>query len=634
MNNKGISYRLNWTITSIAVLIIAAIVFFNHRFSDQVLMEKIEEGAVHQSNLIVSKISRITIGTEEIARNLSYMVRYYHQHKDLDLFLNQVVASNKVLEGIQVELVNDRQKRVSRFSTSHPGDSICFSSVLSDDDFTRNLTENRNVPANGSWSDPFYCHNDTSNLFVSYRMPVYDPDTKEFEGMISCVVSLDKINKMLSSIKIGQEGYAYIIDQSGWLITHPNKKWILKRNLFDASSPIKSSYIQEIELKIKSRGRGAGSGLSEYFNHQKSWFFHAPLSNSNWTLMIIIPEKELFLAHNLNLYKTLAISALGVWILFLLNMIIFKRVLDPLARVTNAIYGFTSVSHKRGKTKDEIKMLVQSLEDWQIKYGRLVREQLKTAKEKQKFENDLKSARDIQQNIIPAGYPAFPGHPEIDLYAVLKPAESIGGDLYDYYFIDRDHLLIAIGDVSGKGIPASLFMAIASTLIKSNSNLLSPHKIIEKVNNELGERNPNQYFVTLFVGILNVRTGIMDYCNAAHNYPFILHPDGTIHTLSKSHGIPLGIYKNKTYLSDFVQLQYGDMMLLYTDGIINSRNSKGTHYGTEKLKEEIQKMNNLDAREVVTRLMKGIDIHEGGCPQSDDISMVVLRSINKEKDQV
>lgn len=633
MNNKGISYRLNWTITTIAILIIAAIVFINHRFSDQVLMEKIEEGAIHQSNLVVSKISRITVSTEEITRNLSYMVRYYYQNKDLDVFLKQVLASNTVLEGIQVELQDDLQNRIKRFSTTSRGDSICFPSKEFDADYLHDLKDYKTLTGNGEWSDPFYCPNDPSNLLVSYSMPVYDTGTKEIEGWVSCVVSLHKINKMLSGIKIGKEGYAYLIDQSGWIITHPNEKWVLKRNLFDPSSPIKSDYFHEIELKIRNRGRGAGFGLSEYFNNQESWFFHAPLTNTNWTLMIIIPEKELFMAHDLNLYKTLMVSALGVLLLFLMNMIIFKRVLDPLARVTNAIYGFTSAPGKRGKTKDEIKMLVQSLEDWQIKYGRLVREQLKTAKEKQKFEDDLKSAHEIQQNIIPAGYPAFPDHPEIDLYAVLKPAESIGGDLYDYYFIDQDHLLIAIGDVSGKGIPASLFMAIASTLIKSNSSLKSPHEIIEKVNNDLGERNPNQYFVTLFIGILNVKTGVMDYCNAAHNYPFILHPDGTIRTLSKSHGIPLGIYKNKTYKSTTIELQKDDLMLLYTDGIINSRNSKGAHYGTDKLMGETQKMNNLDAREVVTRLLKSVEMYEGGNSQSDDISMVALRYVYKEKDQ-
>jgi len=268
-----------------------------------------------------------------------------------------------------------------------------------------------------------------------------------------------------------------------------------------------------------------------------------------------------------------------------------------------------------------------------VKYGRLIFEQSKTAKEKEKFYKDLKSAHEIQQNIIPSGYPAFKDHPEIDIYAVLKPAELIGGDLYDYYFIDEEHMLIAIGDVSGKGIPASLFMAIASTLIKSNSTILSSHEIIEKVNNELGDRNPNQYFITLFIGVLNVRTGILNYCNAAHNYPFILHADGTIRTLSKSHGIPLGIYKDRNYMSSTIELNEGDLLLLYTDGIINSRVKKGTCYSLEKIKDNLQGMNELTTKEVVDKLLKGIENYEAQHPQSDDISIVAMRYIYKTKNQ-
>jgi len=633
MNNKGISFRLNWTITSIAILIIASIGYINHLFTDQVLMEKIEEGAIHQSNLVVSKISRITIGTEEITRNVSYLAMYYHKNKELNLFLKQVLSSNKVLESIQIELLDDDQKDVLRFSSNKLSEDVCMPRQPINEEYIKNLQSGKLVPSEGAWSDPFYCQNDTANLFVSYMMPIYYPETKDIAGLVSCEVSLRKMRQMLSEIKIGKKGYAYIIDGSGWLITHPNEKWILKKNFFDMSSPIKSNDIKKIELKIKNSERGAGYGASDYMNYQKCWFYYAPLSNSNWTLIIVIPEKELFMEHDMNLYKTLFVFVLGILILFLLNMIIFKRVLDPLARVTSAIQSFTSVPGKGSKTKDEIEMLAQSLEDWQIKYGRLLKEQLKSAKEKQKFENDLKSAHEIQQNIIPTGYPAFADHPEIDIYAVLKPAESIGGDLYDYYFIDNDHLLIAIGDVSGKGIPASLFMAIASTLIKSNSNILSSHEIIEKVNNELGDRNPNQYFVTLFIGVLNINTGVMDYCNAAHNYPYILHSDGTLRTLSKSHGIPLGIYKNKTYKSNTIELEQGDLILLYTDGIINSRNPKGTHFGIENLKNSVEGMNNKSAREVVTSLLESIAKYEAESVQSDDISMLALRYLYKTKNQ-
>lgn len=625
MNNKGISYRLNSTITSIAIIIIAILGFINLRFSDQLLRSKIEEGAIHQSNLVISKISRITVGTEEITRNIAYHTLYFYQHQDVDKLLNQVLSTNKILESIQVELLDNAQHDVLRYSAVRQNDSVCKPGIFVDDEYIQNLKQGHIVPEEGVWSDPYFCHNDTANPYVSYRYPIHKPGSNDIVGIVSSEISLRKIKQMLSEIKLGEEGFAYIIDRAGWFITHPYDKWILKRNFFEQSSPLKNANLKDYEFQIRRGKRGIGNGISEYLNYRKCWFFYAPLSNSNWTVIIVIPEEELFRERNVYLYKIITVSVIGIILLFLLNMIIFKRVLDPLARVTNAIHGFTSVPGKGRKAKNEIVLLAQSLEDWQVKYGRLMREKMKTAQEKRKFENDLKSAQEIQQNIIPSGYPAFKDHPEIDIFAILKPAETIGGDLYDYYFIDEEHLLIAIGDVSGKGIPASLFMAIASTLIKNNATVLSSHEIVENVNNELGDRNPNQYFLTLFIGVLNIKTGVMDYCNAAHNYPFILHADGTIRTLSKSHGIPLGIYRNKIYKSNTIDLSKGDLMVLYTDGIINSRDKNGTLYGTEKLKDNLLTMNDYSSKEVVERLMGSIRNYEAEHPQSDDISIVALR---------
>lgn len=632
MNNRGISFRLNSTITSVAILIIAAIVYINYHFSNRILKDKIEEGAINQSNLVISKIARITIGTAEIARNVSYQALYYYQNKDLNFFLKQVKESNTILESIDIELLDQQKKQLLRFSSGKNDPYTCRPNSLTTEQRIQKLVSSHLASGQGAWSEAYFCGNDTTNLFVSYQVPVYFPDST-LAGMVSCDISLRKMKQMLSAIKIGEEGYAFIIDQSGNFITHPRDEWILKKNFFDASSPILSADIKEIEGKIKNNGRGAEHGILEYLNGQHCWFYHAPLPNSNWTVIIVIPEKELFREIEVNFYMIIYVSILGILILFLMNMLIFKRVLDPLARIANAIKGFSSTKGDERKSKDEIKMLTESLEDWQAKYGILISEQSKTAKERLKYEKDLKSAHDIQQNIIPSGYPAFPEHPEIDLFAVLKPAESIGGDLYDYYFIDDSHLLVAIGDVSGKGIPASLFMAIASTLIKNNSNIQSSREIIEKVNNDLGDRNPNQYFLTLFIGILDLSSGTMDYCNAAHNYPYLLHTDGTIQTLSKSHGIPLGIYKNKTYKSNTIQLHPGDLILLYTDGVINSRNSAGTHYGIEKLKSNIQDMIHLTAQEVVTGLLQSIVIYEGESHQSDDISLVALKYLSPIKSQ-
>ena len=632
MKQRGISFLLNLNITTVAIVIIAAIVYINYHFSKEVLVKKIEDGAVNQSNLVISKIARITVGTEEIAKNVSAQALYYYKNNDLNVFLQQVLKSNDIIESIHIELIDAKQQHLLKFSSNKRGRFICNPDSLAAEKFVFNLHVGNIKLTQGIWSKPFFCRYDTTHLLVSYKMPIYYPDSENIAGVVSCEVSLSMMQKMLSSIQIGDHGYAFILDQTGDFISHPQKDWVIKRNLFKKSAKFFKEY-QKIESDIKKGRRGAGLGKSEYLNNVAAWFYHAPISNSGWSVIIVIPEKELFSEIDGIFQKIILVSVVGILILFLVNFFVFRKMLDPLVRITHAIQRFSSSPGKEQKSKNEIKMLAESLEDWQEKYGLLIKNQSKTASDKIKFDKDLKSAQEIQLNIVPSGKPAFPEYPEIDLYAVLKPAETIGGDLYDYFFIDKNHLLVAIGDVSGKGIPASLFMAIASTLIKTHAKILSSKDIIRRVNNELSDRNSNQYFVTLFLGILDIRSGLLDYCNAAHNFPYILHADGTLHKLSKSHGLPLGIYKDKKYKSSSIELQLNDMLILYTDGVINSRDTNKKHYGTDRLEMNIQNLTDLTSEEAIERLVKSIVIFEGQGNQADDISLLALKYLNKTEDQ-
>lgn len=619
---------MNSHITTIAIVIIATIVYLNYHLSNKILIQKIEDGAVNQSNLVISSIARITVGTEEIARNVSYQTLYYYKNNDLDFFLQQVLKSNTMIESIHVSIFDKQNSTLLKFSSGKCDQANCFPDSLEVEDYSKIFLSEPELN-HGIWSKPYYCKADTTELIVSYRMPVYFPDRKELAGVASFEISLQKIGQMLSEIAIGQNGYAFIVDKFGNYITHPQREWILKRNLYSGSFSIFTDKNIDIQTELKEGRRGAALGVSPYLNNEKSWYYYAPLPNSDWAVIIVIPEEELFSDIHVIFRNIILISVLGILLLFVLNMYVFRKMLDPLVRVTHAIQRFTSIPGKDKKSGNEIKMLAESLEDWQVKYGVLIKNQSKTASEKLKIEKDLRTAQEIQLNMVPSGNPDFADYPEIDLYAVLKPAEIIGGDLYDYFFIGKNHLLIAIGDVSGKGIPASLFMAIASTLIKTNAKILSSKDIVTRVNKELCERNSNQYFVTLFLGILDVRHGVLDYCNAAHNYPYILHADGTLKTLSKSHGLPLGIYNDKSYSSSTVELHTGDTMILYTDGVINSKDIHNHHYGTEKLEANIQNLNDLSAEEVVNRLWKSINIYEGENHQADDISLMALKYLRK-----
>ncbi|MBL7969165.1 MAG: SpoIIE family protein phosphatase [Prolixibacteraceae bacterium] len=626
MSQKGISFRLNSHVTAFAVIIISAVVYINYHFSNKMLIDKIEEGAINQSNLVISKISRITVGTEEIARNVSYQALYYYKHNDLELFLKQVVKSNPVLESIHIELLNEEN---TTFSVCHFSEN-CENRCKSMEGVFPDSLVLLDQPV---WSKPFYCGKDQSHLYATFRIPFYYPESKEIAGLVFCEISLQKMSQMLSSIKIGEKGYSFIVDKEGNFITHPNENWVLTKNLYTNPPLILYSKTPDFESKIKNGKVGSGYGVSEYLNNRKAWFYFAPLLNSKWTAIIVIPEDELFRKIDLIFQKIILVSGLGILLLFIMNMLIFRRILTPLAQITYAIQRFSTLHGKEQKSKDEIKMLTDSFNDWQAKYGSLIKEKNRTELEKQKFENDLKSAREIQLSIIPSGKPAFIDHPEIDLFATLKPAETVGGDLYDYFFVDENHLLIAIGDVSGKGIPASLFMAVVSTLLKSNAKILSAKDVVSQINSELSVKNVNQYFVTLFVGILDVRSGIMDYCNAAHNYPYIVHPGGDVHTLSKSHGLPLGIYKNKAYKNSSIELRPNDVLLLYTDGVINSMDSNNQHYGIEKLEKNLPNLTDLSSEDVVNRLIKSISIYEGESKQADDITLMALKYLPKTKNQ-
>ncbi len=633
MKQRGISFLLNSQITTIAIVIIASIVYINYHFSKEVLVRRIEDGAVNRSNMVISKISRITVSTEEIAKNVSAQALYYYKNNDLDAFLQQVLKSNDIIESIHVELIGKDQKHFLKFSSNKQGHNICNPDSLAAEKFVLDLKTGSLKLVQGIWSTPFFCKYDNTHLLVSYKIPIYYTDSKDVAGVVSCEVSLKLMQRMLSEIKLGDHGYAFIVDRSGNYISHPRIDWILKRNLFEKASIIFKDNSKEIESKIKQGRSGAGLGISEYLNNQAAWFYYAPITNSGWSVIIVIPEKELFREIDVILQKMIFVSVVGILTLFLVNFFIFRKMLDPLVRVTHAIQRFSSSPGKEQKSKNEIRMLAESLEDWQEKYGLLIKDQSKTASDKIKFDKDLKSAQEIQLNIVPSGNPSFLEYPEIDLYAMLKPAETIGGDLYDYFFIDKNHLLVAIGDVSGKGIPASLFMAITSTLIKTHAKILSSKDIVRRVNKELSDRNSNQHFVTLFLGILDIRSGILDYCNAAHNFPYILHADGTLQPLSKSHGLPLGIYKNKTYKSSSVELMPNDLMILYTDGVINSIDTNKKHYGTDRLEKNIQNLSDLTAEEVVKKLVKSIMIFEGQGHQADDISILALKYLNKTENQ-
>jgi len=246
--------------------------------------------------------------------------------------------------------------------------------------------------------------------------------------------------------------------------------------------------------------------------------------------------------------------------------------------------------------------------------------------EKERIVAELNIAKQIQASMLPCVFPPFPHRSEFDIYASMLPAKEVGGDFYDFFFIDENQLAVVIADVSGKGVPAALFMVIAKTLIKSNAQYgKSPKDVFETVNNLLCENNEAGMFVTAFMGILDIPSGTFNYVNAGHDPPLLKHADGNIETLSVKPGFVLAGLEDMSYEQDKIQLVAGDMLFFYTDGVTEAFDKKKNLFGKSNLLKAFNLYKDYELKEMLVSIKSEIDKFADGAEQADDITMLVLK---------
>ena len=261
-------------------------------------------------------------------------------------------------------------------------------------------------------------------------------------------------------------------------------------------------------------------------------------------------------------------------------------------------------------------------------------EQIKFVHESQKehtqlelLKKDLTTARDIQQYILPQVFPPFPEDSDkLDIYASMEAAKDIGGDFYDFFRIDDDHIALVIADVCGKGIPAALFMAVSRTMIRSKgAQCNSAGECLTESNRLLASYSVDCMFVTVFYAIFNTKTGLITYCNAGHNPPHLLHADGTIEELPKPKNIIVGAFDGIDFKEDTLQLEHGDTLVMFTDGVTEAMNPENKEFGTERLDNILANTSGKDCQQIIEAVKAGIRDFVDGAEQSDDITMMVLK---------
>ncbi|MCX7019273.1 MAG: SpoIIE family protein phosphatase [Candidatus Sumerlaeota bacterium] len=243
-----------------------------------------------------------------------------------------------------------------------------------------------------------------------------------------------------------------------------------------------------------------------------------------------------------------------------------------------------------------------------------------------RIESEILFARSIQMSLVPKSFPAFPGRGDFDLFAVLEPAREIGGDFYDYFMFDDETLCFVIGDVSGKGVPAALFMAVTRTFIRSIwREERNPAKTLERVNNDLCLDNDTAMFVTLFCGLINLPTGSLRYARGGHNPPFVVRAAGDVSFIPWVNGPLVGLFPGVIFDEQEITLARGDTLFLYTDGVSEAWDTQGQMFGEQRIIKQLCKTHGAGCEQLIGGMAEALRAYTTGAEQSDDITMLAFR---------
>lgn len=316
-----------------------------------------------------------------------------------------------------------------------------------------------------------------------------------------------------------------------------------------------------------------------------------------------------------------------------------RGIINPLIKLKKATVDVVSdVKSGRGSsfqvevnTGDEIEELAHSFEEMDRNLHRYITENETILAEKERIEAELELATRIQADMLPRDFPPFPGHSEIDLYAVMDPAKEVGGDFYDFFLIDDDHVGLVMADVSGKGIPAALFMMMSKIMIRNYAmTIRQPARALEAVNEQICANNQEQMFVTVWLGILDIRTGKLTAANAGHENPVIRMPDGQFEEFKDRHGFVIGGMEGMHYHEYELQLPAGGELFLYTDGLTEANNSADELFGKERMLRALGETSGMAVHEILYHVRESVDSFVGEAPQFDDLTMMCVAYYGNE----
>lgn len=501
----------------------------------------------------------------------------------------------------------------------------------------------------GIWSRPYLDTDGAGTLLCTYTLPVYTSNGK-LAGVLGADISLEWLSYILRDIDVSQnrigmlgmlpmvlgdeeqEIYSFILGPGGEYIAHPEKERFRSgKNFYDYADDSHSDTYRQLGDAMCSGKTGKETVMMD---GRKYEVFFAPVSDTGWSMAIAVPAKRLMLPALTFGFAILLLTLLGLLLMSRICRSAIKRYTRPLVQLaysaTEVARGKFDVQLPQIQSEDEIHLLRDSFDNMQHSLSQYISDLTEATAQKASMENELDVARNIQMSMLPMTWPAFPDRKDIDIWGAITPAKAVGGDLYDFCIRDNK-LFFCIGDVSGKGVPASLVMAVISSMFRTlSASEDGPEKLVSAINASMSSRNENLMFVTFFVGELDLVSGELKYCNAGHNAPIVLE-NGVPRQLDVDANVPVGIVPDFKYTLQKRVLMPGSILFLYTDGLTEASRSDGTLFGVERVFASLSNLKgSVSAKLVSNHIAEDVEGFVGDAEQSDDLTVLVIRVLQNQ----
>ena len=507
----------------------------------------------------------------------------------------------------------------------------------------------------GYWSDPYFSDTETGMLFCTYSVPIRDSKGRKV-GAFGGDLSLDILHEYLKKkdrkantegvINVTQEYegnkqqwvYSIIVGRQGDYISHPEKERILHDNLFEALKQTPDTVNDRMMGDMKAGRKGSAKTR---IDGVPVTVFYTPLEHTGWSLAVVLPDKRLntvVLRFSIYLSSMLLLGLLAVYVICRITIRRATRPLHYLAKSADEVArGNFNAPLPDIRHNDEIHQLRESFGNMQQSLSQYMDELQTTTAQKSAIESELAIARNIQMAMLPKagkeplgqGTLARQELSTVEICASQTPAKAVGGDLYDY-FVNGNRLYLCIGDVSGKGIPAALIMAMARSAFRLLAESeTEPERIVSRMNDTMARENEFNFFITFFVGVLDLDTGCLRYCNAGHKAPYIMREDGGVSsedqpaTLPVDRNLPVGAMPDWKFTAQETILPPGTTLFLYTDGLTEAEDAQCRQFGVVRMTEVLRMQATLSF--LVSSMIQAVQAFVGDTVQSDDLTMLALR---------